>query len=149
MDVNAEVKRIVKTKRWALEELTFDRCMVASNRMDGKIKEQFAYLKSRYGTGNVVLEKLLAELPGLGIPMPFGTPKEQLQKISGWYPWVFDGLIVEEKEKEAAEIIEGPMIKMLGFLLGEFGNVFQVRESLRCLLLTQYERRKTMYLYEK
>ena len=145
MDVKTELKIIAKKHRWAFEEATFDLCMIEANKLGISYKQQFAYLKERFGSGREVLRRAVEELKVLRIPPPTGTPKDQLQQVIRYYVWVLDTLTVEEKEKQAVELFSSVQ-KMYGYMLYELKTAFRVWETLTWLILVQSERRKTTYL---
>lgn len=146
MDVKQELKAMAKVHRWAFEELTFDLCMKESNRMEGKYKEQFRYLKERFGSGHEVLRRALDELKILRIPPPEGSKKEQLKQVIRLYTWVFDTMVVEEKERQAVELFSSVQV-MYRFMLSELLNAYTVWENLKWLVLVQRSgRRKTICL---
>lgn len=147
MDVKTELQIIAKVHRWAFEEVTFDLCMMEANRLGADYRQQFVFLKSRFGSGREVLRRAIEELNVLGIPSPEGTQKEQLQKVVRYYTWVLDTLTVEEKEKQAVELFSGVQ-KMYRFMLYELKTAFHIWETLTWLILIQSERRKTTFLFE-
>lgn len=143
----AELKVIAKKHRWAFEEMAFDLCMMQANKLNGNKHGSFRYLKSRLGTGVQVLQAALNELPILKVPQPTGTHQNQLNEIARVTPWVFYDMVVEQKEEEAVELIQGSISELYRYLLCEYKNALSIMETLKWLILTQRDRRKTYHLY--